>query len=59
MAGEVKRRAGEHGKVVIHKRRFWRRYPDGRMERIYINERIKNTLWSLKATTPRSNEEGE
>ncbi len=35
--------------VVIHNKRFWRRYPDGRMERIYMNEKIKGALWSIKA----------
>jgi hypothetical protein len=39
--------------VVIHNKRFWRRYPDGRMERIYMNEKIKGALWSIKAATAR------
>lgn len=35
--------------VVIHNRRFWRRHADGRMERIYLNERAKSQLLQTKA----------
>ncbi len=51
MAAKIKPHPTADGwpKVVIHNRRFWRRYPDGRMERIYLNERIKSALSQTKA----------
>lgn len=51
MATKVKRRSEGSGrpKAVIHNRRFWWCYPDGRMERIYLNERIKSALSQIKS----------
>lgn len=31
-------------RAIIHNRRFWWLYPDGRRERIYANERIRSQI---------------
>lgn len=31
-------------KAIIHNRRFWWLYPDGRMVRIYANERLRSQI---------------
>jgi hypothetical protein len=49
MATEIKRRASEAGRVVIHNRKFWRVSPEGKWQRIYLSEH----LWQAKATAVR------
>jgi hypothetical protein len=44
-------------KVVIHNRRFWKRFPDGRMERIYINAKQKGALAQASAMRAREGDE--
>jgi hypothetical protein len=53
MATEIKRRASEAGRVVIHNRKFWRVSPEGKWQRIYLSERAKGHLWQAKATAVR------
>ena len=53
MATEIKRRASEAGRVVIHNRKFWRVSPEGKWQRIYLSERAKGHLWQTKATAVR------
>ena len=53
MATEIKRRASEAGRVVIHNRKFWRVSPEGKWQRIYLSERAKSHLWQSKAATAR------
>ena len=53
MATEIKRRASEAGRVVIHNRKFWRVSPEGKWQRIYLSERAKGHLWQAKAATAR------
>ena len=40
-------------KVIIHDRRFWNLYPDGRMVRIYANERIRAHLSQVRSVEVR------
>ena len=45
-------------KVIIHDRRFWHLWPDGRMVRIYANERIRAHLSQVRSVEVRmANEE--
>jgi len=45
-------------KVIIQDRRFWNLYPDGRMVRIYANERIRAHLSQVRSVEVRmANEE--
>jgi hypothetical protein len=45
-------------KVIIHDRAFWRLYDDGRMVRIYANERIRSHLSQARSVEVRmANEE--
>jgi len=40
-------------KVIIHDRAFWRLYDDGRMVRIYANERIRAHLSQVRSVEVR------
>lgn len=40
-------------KIIIHDRRFWFVYPDGHMERIVANDRIKAHLSQIRSGDPR------
>jgi hypothetical protein len=40
-------------KVIIQDRAFWRLYPDGRMVRIYANERIRAHLSQVRSVEVR------
>ena len=40
-------------KVIIHDRRFWHLWPDGRMVRIYANERIRAHLSQVRSVEVR------
>jgi len=40
-------------KVVIHNRRFWERYPDGRMKPIHMGARARGQLHQTKAMEAR------
>jgi hypothetical protein len=40
-------------KIIIHDRRFWFVYPDGKMERIVANDRIKAHLSQVRSGDPR------
>jgi hypothetical protein len=40
-------------KVIIHDRAFWRLYDDGRMVRIYANERIRSHLSQVRSVEVR------
>lgn len=46
-------------KAIIHNRRFWWQYADGRRERIYANERIKGHLAYCNSAAARAVEEAE
>jgi hypothetical protein len=46
-------------KAIIHNRRFWWQYADGRRERIYANERIKGHLAYSNSAAARAVEEAE
>jgi hypothetical protein len=37
------------GRIVIHNRRFYWRYPDGAMRPVVLSERAKAHLWQAKA----------
>lgn len=49
----TKRRLNRDARVVIHDRKFWRVFPDGKWQRIYLSERAKSHLWQTKAATVR------
>jgi hypothetical protein len=49
----AKRRPSADARVVIHDRKFWRVFPDGKWQRIYLSERAKAHLWQAKASTAR------
>jgi hypothetical protein len=53
MATKIKRRLSGAGRVVIHNRRFYWRYPDGAMRPVVLSERAKAHLWQAKATVAR------
>ena len=46
----TKRQPNDDARVVIHDRKFWRVFPDGKWQRIYLSERAKGHLWQTKAT---------
>jgi len=41
-------------RAIIWERRFWWLYPDGRMERIYMTERVKGGLSQTMALEARN-----
>jgi hypothetical protein len=49
----TKRQPNDDARVVIHDRKFWRVFPDGKWQRIYLSERAKGHLWQTKATAVR------
>ena len=53
MATKIKRRLSGAGRVVIHNRRFYWRYPDGAMRPVVLSERAKAHLWQAKAAVAR------
>jgi len=40
-------------KAIIHNRRFWWLYPDGRMVRIYANDRLRSQISQFASTEAR------
>ncbi len=40
-------------RAIIHDRRFWWLFEDGRMKPIYVNEKIKSHLSQIKSTLAR------
>jgi hypothetical protein len=39
--------------IVIHNRRFWERYPDGRMKPIHMSARVRGQLHQTRAMEAR------
>jgi hypothetical protein len=45
----------DNSKVIIHNRRFWRLFPDGKTERIYMSDKARGHLWQAKGADTQRN----